>query len=190
MSDSHPRDREPVGREPILNLPTVIVWSIGVLVLIEAGRSLLSLEDDYQLIAWLSFVPARLTLWLSPDRLDELLNALGQSGTAVADRVQLARMFLADGGPRLWTLVSYGLLHGSWVHLISNLIWLTAFGSPVARRLGPGRFLNLMGLCTIAGALAHWWSRELDVLPMIDLWSFLEHPSRRGSSGTAPQDEG
>ena len=167
MTDPSSHTGPPPGREPILNLPAVIVWSIAILGLIEVGRSFLSLEDDYVLISWLAFVPARFTLFLSPDRLDDVLNALTQSGQGLADRLQLARMFLADGGPRLWTLLSYGLLHGSWVHLISNVIWLAAFGSPVARRLGPGRFLSLMGLCTIAGALAHWWSRDLDVLPVI-----------------------
>lgn len=167
MSDPSSRTSAPREREPVLNLPAVILWSIAVLALIEAGRSFLSLEDDYQLLSWLAFVPARLTLLLAPERLDDVLNALVQSGQGMADRVQLARMFLSDGGPRLWTLLSYGLLHGSWVHLISNVIWLAAFGSPVARRLGPGRFLSLMGLCTIAGALAHWLSRDLDVLPVI-----------------------
>ena len=70
-------------------------------------------------------------------------------------------------GVRLWTLLSYGLLHGSWLHLASNGLWLAAFGSPVARRLGPGRFLNLLALSTIGGALLHWWSRDLDVLPLV-----------------------
>lgn len=157
----------PHGREPALNLPAVIVWSIALLALIETGRSLLSVEDDYLLISWLAFVPARFTLWLSPERVDDIVAAITRPGQGMGDRLQLARLFLTDGGARLWSLLTYGLLHGSWVHLISNVIWLAAFGSPVARRLGPARFLSLMGLCTIAGALAHWWSRELDVLPMI-----------------------
>lgn len=148
-------------------LPAVIIWSAAVLILIQAARWFLSLEDDYQLISWLAFVPARLTLWLSPDRLDDVIKALAGTGEGLADRLQLARLFLSEGGPRLWTLLSYGLLHGSWLHLGSNLIWLAAFGSPVARRLGPGQFLSLMGICTIFGALAHWWARDLDVLPVI-----------------------
>lgn len=159
----------PPGREPAFNLPTVIVWSVALLALVQAGREALSAYDDYVLMSWLAFVPARLSLWLSPERLDELITALRQSrqGQDLVDRMQLARLFLADGGPRLWSLLSYGLLHGSWVHLISNVVWLVAFGSPVARRLGSGRFLSLMGLSTIAGALMHWWARDLDVLPLV-----------------------
>jgi membrane associated rhomboid family serine protease len=169
MADIHSRPPGPPRREPILNLPSVVVWLIALLTLIQGARSLLSDYDDYMLMSWFAFVPGRLTLWLSPDRLDDVVSALTQStaGQDIADRLQLVRLLLADGGPRLWTLLSYGLLHGSWLHLVSNVVWFAAFGSPVARRLGPGRFLNLMGLATIGGALLHWWSRELDVLPLV-----------------------
>ncbi len=161
--------RPPPGREPILNLPAVVVWSILALVLVHAGREFLSALDDFRLVAWLAFVPARLTLWLAPERSSEIVPALmrGQPGVDVQDKLQLVAFLLADSGPRLWTLLTYGLLHGSWLHLVSNLVWFAAFGSPVARRLGGARFLNLMGLATIGGALLHWWSRELDVLPLV-----------------------
>lgn len=156
-------------REPALNLPPAVVWLSLLLILIQAGRELLSAYNDYVLMSWLAFVPARLSLWLSPDRLEDVVSAMAASvrGQDLADRLQLVRLLLADGGPRLWTLLSYGLLHGSWLHLITNLVWLAAFGSPVARRLGTGRFLTLLGLSTIGGALLHWWARELDVLPLV-----------------------
>ncbi|PZU90880.1 MAG: rhomboid family intramembrane serine protease [Chelatococcus sp.] len=169
MVDYHSRSPLPPAREPVLNLPSVVVWSGLLLVAIQAVRSLLSPEDDYGVMAALAFVPARLTLWLQPDRLEEVVANFAQSGTSLetADRFQLARLMLVGSGPRLWSLVTYGLLHGSWMHLVSNLVWYAAFGSPVARRLGAGRFLSLLGLSTIAGALLHWWSRELDVLPLV-----------------------
>ena len=162
-------DPRPPAREPAFNLPPVVVQLLAVLALIQVGRSLLSDYNDYVLMSWFAFVPARLTLWLSPDRLQDVVGALAQStvGQDVGDRLQLVRLLLADGGVRLWTLLSYGLLHGSWLHLASNGLWLAAFGSPVARRLGPGRFLNLLALSTIGGALLHWWSRDLDVLPLV-----------------------
>jgi membrane associated rhomboid family serine protease len=169
MSYPPPGHPAPPQREPVLNLPTVIVWLTVALGLIQGGRSLLSAYDDYVLMSWLAFVPARLSLWLAPDRLEEMVSAVASStaGQDLADRLQLVRLLLADGGPRLWTLLTYGLLHGSWVHLITNVVWLAAFGSPVARRLGTGRFLSLLGLSTIGGALLHWFSRELDVLPLV-----------------------
>lgn len=170
MSQNQPADRSPPpGREPIVNLPAVVTWLIALLALIQAGRMLLSAFDDYMLMAWFAFVPARLSLWLDPERAQDVLSGLSQAlpGQDLADRIQLVRVMLADSGPRLWTLVTYGLLHGSWLHLVSNVVWLAAFGSPVARRLGASRFLNLLGLSTIGGALLHWFSRDLDVLPLV-----------------------
>jgi len=171
MASHDPSSHDPSRprREPVFNLPSVVVWLLAALVLIQAGRSLLSDYDDYVLMSWLAFVPARLTLWLSPGRLDDVVGAMAQStvGQDVAERLQLVRLLLADGGVRLWTFLTYGFLHGSWLHLVSNAVWLAAFGSPVARRLGSSRFLNLMALSTIGGALLHWWSRDLDVLPLV-----------------------
>lgn len=164
-----PYDPRPPAREPALNLPSVIVWLLAILTLIQAARGFLSDYDDYVVMSWFAFVPARLTLWLAPERIDEVVNALAQStaGQDIGDKLQLVRLLLADGGVRLWTLLTYGFLHGSWMHLASNGLWLAAFGSPVARRLGPGRFLNLLALATIGGALLHWWTRDLDVLPLV-----------------------
>lgn len=169
MSDQPSGPLPTQGREPILNLPSVIVWLGLGLVLIQGGRMLLPALDDYMLMSWLAFVPARLSLWLAPDRIDDLLNGLAQTlpGQSLTDRLQLVRLLLVDAGPRLWTVLTYGLLHGSWLHLASNLLWLAAFGSPVARRLGAARFLNLMALSTIGGALLHWLARDLDVLPLV-----------------------
>ncbi len=162
-------DPRPPAREPALNLPSVVVWLLAALVLIHAGRGLLPDGYDDLVISWFAFVPARLTLWLEPGRLDEVIGALAQSaaGQDIADRLQLVRLLLADGGVRLWTVLTYGFLHGSWMHVVSNAVWLAAFGSPVARRLGPGRFVNLMALSTIAGALLHWWTRDLDIQPLV-----------------------
>src|SRR5262249_4727347 len=40
-------------------------------------------------------------------------------------------------------------------HLVFNLLWMVAFGSQVARRVGDWRFLAFSGLCGVAGALTH-----------------------------------
>ena len=55
----------------------------------------------------------------------------------------------------LWTLISYTFMHGSWTHVMVNSIWLLAFGSPVARRIGALRFTLLYFFCGIVGGLLH-----------------------------------
>ncbi len=56
-------------------------------------------------------------------------------------------------GQGIFTLFSYGFLHGSWSHVILNVVWLLAFGSPVARRMGASRFLLLYFMCLVLAGL-------------------------------------
>lgn len=67
----------------------------------------------------------------------------------------------------VWTLFSYTFLHGSWTHAIVNSVWLLAFGSPVARRVGTTRFLLFYFLCGIVGALTHVWLNAGSLIPVV-----------------------
>jgi membrane associated rhomboid family serine protease len=63
-------------------------------------------------------------------------------------------------GSEVWSFVTYALLHGSWQHLLFNLIWLVIFGTVVARRLGPAKFYVLAAISAVGGAagtLAAYW---------------------------------
>jgi membrane associated rhomboid family serine protease len=56
----------------------------------------------------------------------------------------------------LVTLITYSFLHGSWPHLLVNMIWLAAFGSPLANRLGALRFLSFWAVTSAAAAALYW----------------------------------
>jgi len=59
----------------------------------------------------------------------------------------------------LASLVTHSLLHVDATHLVVNLVWLVAFGSPLAARLGPLRFIAFWAVTAAAGALAfHAWN--------------------------------
>lgn len=68
--------------------------------------------------------------------------------------------FPMPAGSQYWTLVTYMLLHGDWMHLTFNSLWLLVFGTPVARYLGSWRFLLLSLAAGVLGGLAsvalHW----------------------------------
>jgi membrane associated rhomboid family serine protease len=67
----------------------------------------------------------------------------------------------------LFTLISHMFVHGSFLHLAINSLWLLAFGTPVARRFGTLKFLIFFLLCGIAGALAHlavYWDSPAPVV--------------------------
>jgi membrane associated rhomboid family serine protease len=52
------------------------------------------------------------------------------------------------------SFVTYGLLHADAMHLMSNVIWLLIFGTPVARRLSWPKFMLVAAAGSFGGALA------------------------------------
>ncbi|KAA2242195.1 rhomboid family intramembrane serine protease [Salinarimonas soli] len=156
------------GREPMFNLPGVVILTAGLLAAIHVGRGLLSPETDFRLLLELAFVPARWSLAFGSGGLDAVATELATRGAEEArDLAGLASIVLADGEAKVWTAATYGLLHASWAHLLSNAVWLVAFGTPVARRLGPARFLGLTLAAVLAGAGAHFLADPYAVVPMI-----------------------
>lgn len=57
--------------------------------------------------------------------------------------------------PPVLTLATYMFVHGSWLHLAGNMIFLWVFGDDVEAAVGHARFPLFYLLCGIAGGLAH-----------------------------------
>lgn len=57
--------------------------------------------------------------------------------------------------PEELTLLSYAFLHGSWLHLAGNMLFLWVFGDNVEDAMGHVKFLIFFILCGIAGGLAY-----------------------------------
>ena len=51
------------------------------------------------------------------------------------------------------SLITYSLLHGGWAHCLINAVWMLAFGTPVAQRLGWKRFVFFYALCVVLAGL-------------------------------------
>src|SRR5258708_37439908 len=65
-----------------------------------------------------------------------------------------SRMSNGQVGFALWQLVTYGLLHGSVLHLAFNMFALYMFGSALELVVGPRRYLAYYLVCVIAAAVA------------------------------------
>jgi membrane associated rhomboid family serine protease len=57
--------------------------------------------------------------------------------------------------PEPLTFVTYMFLHGSWLHLIGNMLFLWVFGDNVEDAMGHWRFLGFYLLCGIIAGVAH-----------------------------------
>jgi membrane associated rhomboid family serine protease len=133
------------AQEPIFNVPAVVVVVILVICLVHFVRELILPNDVDELLVWtFAFVPARYEPGVLADN-------------------------LIPGGrwAEYWSFITYALIHADLTHLIFNAIWLLAFGSPVAFRFGPVRFLGLFAASTSAGALAHLFTHAGMFMPMV-----------------------
>jgi membrane associated rhomboid family serine protease len=125
-------------REPIFNMPPVVVSLIGVCVGVHLVRLYgLSAEEDFWLLIYAAFIPIR------------------YSGQFNLDISAFTSPF------------TYAFLHGSIVHLAVNMIWLAAFGTPLANRLGPLRFLLFWAATGVAAVALHYGLHHLDQTPLI-----------------------
>ena len=129
-------------REPILTLPRALTAYIALIAAIHL-RVLLPPELEYWTIDVFGFIPKRY------------------------DSTLLNISFPGGAGAKVWTFVTYSLLHANLSHIGFNVLWLLPFGSALARRFGPVRFFVFMAVTAAAGALAHLLTHEHAIAPMI-----------------------
>jgi membrane associated rhomboid family serine protease len=69
--------------------------------------------------------------------------------------------------PPIFTLVSSMFLHGGWMHLIGNMLYLWIFGNNVEDAMGHVRFIVFYLVCGVAAALAQTASDPASTVPMV-----------------------
>lgn len=131
------------AREPILTLPGALTTYVGLLAAIYVIRMLLSPELDDWVIEAFGFIPKRY------------------------DQTLLAMPYAGGAGAKVWSFVTYSLLHANLSHIGFNVLWLLPFGSALARRFGALRFFVFMAVTAAAGAAAHLLTHEHALAPMI-----------------------
>jgi membrane associated rhomboid family serine protease len=120
----------------------IAVWTIMALCCVVFLLQLFSGDDNARLIVAFGFIPAEL-----------LSDAVLPSDLA--------------GPSVLATMVTYMFLHGGWLHLLGNLLFLWIFADNVEDALGHPRFILFFVLCGIGAALAQAIPASDSLRPMI-----------------------
>lgn len=93
-------------------------------------------------------------LMLSPEQLEALFQVF-----AVVPE-QLTASLQGDGSAQLsseaFSLISSQFLHGGFLHLGGNMLFLWVFGNNIEDKLGHGRFIFFYLACGVLAALAQW----------------------------------
>lgn len=128
--------------EPVFNITRVAGGLILANVLVHLVRQAMPPELDHALLLHFGFVPSE---FLAPD----------------------AGPILPENWWAWLSPVSYGFLHGDFLHLLVNTGFLLAFGTLLERRLGAGRMLALYLVSlvlSVAGASVVYWITAEPVL--------------------------
>ena len=122
----------------------IITLNVAIYVIVQTGWFIPLSDDD---LTEFAVVPAQLS---------------ANAGGEVA--------FLANGAvfvPERLTLVTYMFLHGGWIHLIGNMLFLWVFGDNIEDAMGHIRFIMFYLMCGIFAALAHTFMLPHSDLPLI-----------------------
>lgn len=93
------------------------------------------------------------TLYLAGGEGELVFFSFGATPALVTDRAELDPALVVV--PEPVTLLTYMFLHGGWLHLLSNLLFLWVFADNVEDAYGHFGFLVFYLLCGIAAAIAH-----------------------------------
>jgi len=66
-----------------------------------------------------------------------------------------------------FTLLSSMFVHGGWMHLLGNMLYLYIFGDNVEDRIGHGAYLVFYLLCGAASALVQVYAQQSSTAPLI-----------------------
>jgi len=81
--------------------------------------------------------------------------SLSESLQPMIERWALVPSLWLENPANVFPLFASMFMHGGWMHLIGNMLYLWIFGDNLEDRMGPVRFLVFYLLCGLAAALLH-----------------------------------
>lgn len=154
------------GGDDLMQIKTLRYASVPANVLMKEPVVWAMLKvSERSLFGWMSGesetmpVPARLS---EEERIAYLSKKLRRLGQRARDVV-----FIEPALPAWQTLLTSMFMHGGWMHLLGNLVFLWVFGARLEERLRPFRFLLFYLLTGVAAALSHVISDPDSAIPMV-----------------------
>jgi membrane associated rhomboid family serine protease len=130
--DEVPPELKVDDNKRLINLPPVVLIVIGVLIAVHFVLQFANQPWQSWVQFAFAFIPAR----FGPGPFPQL------------------------PGSAYWSMFTYAFLHADWFHVATNSVWLAIFSKPVATWMGTARYLAILVISIIAGAVAglvvHW----------------------------------
>jgi membrane associated rhomboid family serine protease len=107
-------------------------------------------------------------LWqfsLGPSGQERVIYALGVVPAVLLGQADLPTELAVV--PAAATILTSMFMHGGWMHLIGNMLYLWIFGDNVEDAMGHGRFIVFYLLCGVAAVLAQALPEPQSTVPMV-----------------------
>lgn len=104
-------------------------------------------------------------LSLEPQQLDRLFQSAAIIPSELTASIQ--GQVIPEGLPEWATLITSQFLHGSWLHLLGNMLYLWIFGNNVEDKLGHLKFLVFYLLCGALAGLTQWFFSQNSDIPSL-----------------------
>jgi membrane associated rhomboid family serine protease len=160
------RDNIPLSRLPVVTIAIVVINVVAYLLEIRHGGSFFGGPSDQTAVRF-GAIPYEIT---HPGDHCELLTHSLPAGTvnAVACQGQPGVSGTPAPQPATWlTVFTSMFLHGGFLHLAGNMLFLWVFGNNVEDAMGHGRFVVFYVLCGLAAVLAQVLPNPGSIVPMI-----------------------
>ncbi len=107
-------------------------------------------------------------LWqssLGPQHFEAAIYSLGMIPAVLFHHGQLDPHLVII--PAALSLITSMFMHGGWMHLIGNMVYLWIFGNNVEESMGTVRFISFYVLCGVIAALAQAFINPDSQIPMV-----------------------
>ena len=102
---------------------------------------------------------------LGPEASEELVYQFGAIPAAVTGSRALPAALAVI--PPIFSVFTSMFLHGGWIHLIGNMLYLWIFGNNIEDAMGHIRYLVFYLLCGVAASFSHILSDAQSLIPSI-----------------------
>ena len=155
------KDENPTHRTPVVTVVLIGICVVVWVVVQQAGQR----EDDTAFTFETAAIPCEVVKGrpLTPDEIENTIRFNDETSCGVTDET---RPYFADKNEYLALLYSM-FMHGSWIHLIGNMLFLWVFGNNIEDRLGHGPYLGFYLLAGLVATAAHILVQPDSTVPLV-----------------------
>jgi membrane associated rhomboid family serine protease len=155
------KDDNPAHGTPLVTMVLIAICVVVWVVVQQAGQR----EDDLAFTFETAAIPCEVIEGRPLSR-DEIRDTVQLDDATACTSDPLSQPYFPDKSEYLGLLYSM-FMHGSWIHLLGNMLFLWIFGNNIEDRLGHGAYLGFYLLGGLVATAAHIAVQPDSTVPLV-----------------------